>query len=135
MKTGSFFLVITAFALLAQPVIASPKSINVKIAALNGSGETGTAKLTQTDAGVQVDVNIKGAPADAQPTHVHAGSACANINPAPEYPVKDLVDGKSSTVIPNIKLADIADGKHAINIHKSAADLPTYVACGVIPAK
>ncbi|HEV7180812.1 MAG TPA: CHRD domain-containing protein [Candidatus Baltobacteraceae bacterium] len=110
---------------------ATPKAVTVTMKALNDSGETGTATLTQETRGVQVVVTLKGAPATAQPTHIHAGN-CDNINKAPEYALRDTVDGKSTTLVKGIKLSDLMSGKYAINVHKSANDLPTYVSCGNI---
>jgi len=42
-----------------------------------------------------------------------------------------VVDGKSSTVVP-VGLESLTGGKMAINVHKSADDLKTYVSCGDI---
>ena len=119
-------------ALLSSAAIAAdPASVTVQIKTLNNSGEHGTAVLTQESDGVKVVISLEGAPKDAQPTHIHAGS-CANISKAPEYPLSNTVDGKSTSVVPGIKLADLTSEAHAINVHKSATDLGTYVACGTI---
>jgi len=32
-------------------------------------------------------------------------------------------------------LADIQDGNHAVNVHKSAQEIGVYVMCGTIPKK
>jgi hypothetical protein len=100
--------------------------------ALNKSGESGTATLTQVGNGVKVDITIKGAPAADQPTHIHPGT-CAKLNPAPEAPLTPLSNGRSVTVLSGKKLSQFAGGKFSINIHKSTNDLKTYVSCGVIP--
>lgn len=110
---------------------ADPSSVTIQIKALNNSGEHGTAVLTQESNGVKVVISLDGAPKDAQPTHIHAGT-CANISKAPEYPLSSVVDGKSTSVVPGVTLADLTAGAHAINIHKSATELGTYVACGTI---
>ena len=112
-------------------VSAASDTVSVKMTALNASGETGTAVLTQEDEGVQVVVELKDAPKGAQPTHIHAGT-CANINKAPEYALRDTVDGKSTSLVKGVKLSDLTSGKYAINVHKSADDLGTYVSCGDI---
>ncbi|HEY4442260.1 MAG TPA: hypothetical protein VGN14_17500 [Candidatus Elarobacter sp.] len=100
----------------------------VQIKPLNGSGESGTATLTDTKAGLKVVVAITGAPADAQPAHIHKGS-CAKLDPKPWYPLSNVVGGKSTTVVKGVTIAQIA-GKSAINVHKSTTDIATYVACG-----
>lgn len=131
MKTLFSFL---AAALLAATVAqaAAPQTVTVKMNALNKSGESGTATLTQVGNGVKVDVTIKGAPATDQPTHIHPGT-CAKLNPAPEAPLTPLSNGRSVTVLAGKKLSQFTGGKFAINVHKSANDLKTYVSCGVIP--
>jgi Cu/Zn superoxide dismutase len=110
---------------------AAPTAVTVKMNALNNSGETGTATLTQLPNGVKVTVNIKGAPAAAQPTHIHSGT-CTKLNPAPEAPLSPLTGGKSVTVLSGKKLSDFTGGKFSINVHKSSNDLATYVSCGAI---
>lgn len=121
-------------ALLATSAVsyaAAPQTITVAMQALNKSGETGTATLTQLPNGVKVVVSIKGAPATSQPTHIHAGT-CTKLNPAPEAPLTPLTGGKSVTVLTGKKLSDFTGGKYSVNIHKSSNDLATYVSCGVI---
>lgn len=109
-----------------------PASVTVPITAQNGSGETGSAKLVQTGSNVTVTLAITGGGSDPQPAHIHPGT-CAKLDPAPKYPLTSVVDGKSVTVVKDLKLSDIQTGAFAINVHKSAADLKTYVACGTIP--
>lgn len=110
---------------------AMSSSVTVKLHAQNSSGENGTAMLTQTAKGVQVVVNLTGAPAAAQPAHIHPGT-CMNLNPAPKYPLQNVVNGKSTTMLAGVKLSDLQGGKFAINVHKSTTDLKTYVSCGDI---
>jgi len=70
------------------------------------------------------------APKDVpQPTHIHIGT-CGNINKAPEYPLRNTVNGAATTVVPGVKLSDLMAGKYAVNVHKSGDDLGTYVSCG-----
>ncbi len=121
-------------AALCAPAIAfaAPDTLTIPMKALNDSGETGTAVLTQQDDGVHVAVTLKNAPKDtAQPTHIHIGT-CGNINKAPEYGLVNTVDGKGESVVKGVKLSDLTAGKYAINIHKSGDDLGTYVSCGDI---
>jgi Cu/Zn superoxide dismutase len=110
---------------------AAPQTITVQMKALNHSGETGTATLTQEAKGVKVTVDIKGAPAASQPTHIHPGT-CTKLNPAPEAPLSPLDNGKSVTMLSGKKLSDFTGGKFSINVHKSSNDLKTYVSCGEI---
>lgn len=110
---------------------AATTAVTVDMKALNGSGETGTATLTQESDGVKVVVSLKNAPADAQPTHIHIGT-CGNISKAPEYALVSLQNGSSTSVVKGVSLADLLKGHYAINVHKSASDLGTYVSCGDI---
>jgi hypothetical protein len=121
-------------ALLATSAVsyaATPNTITVPMQAENKSGESGTATLTQTAKGLHIVVDVKNAPSAAQPTHIHPGT-CTKLNPAPEYPLTSLTNGKSVTDLPGKKLSDLTGGKFSINVHKSANDLSTYVSCGLI---
>jgi hypothetical protein len=106
------------------------KSVNVRIHAQNKSGESGSAKLTPEGADkTRVEISLKGGPSGTpQPAHIHEGS-CAKLDPKPKYGLENVVDGKSTTVVP--VGIDAVRGM-AINVHKSAQDLKTYVACGDI---
>jgi len=119
--------------LTAAPAFAATSTLTIPLAALNGSGETGTAVLTQTPDGVQVVVTLKGGPAAAQPMHVHAGT-CAKINAAPEWPLTSVTDGKSTSVVKGVTIDQMLKTPYAINVHKSTSDLADYVACGNIVA-
>ena len=108
----------------------SAKAVTVRMHAQNKSGESGTAKLTPMGADkTQVVISLKGAPKGTpQPAHIHEGS-CAKLDPKPKYGLENVVDGKSSTVVP--QGIDAVRGM-AINVHKSADDIKTYVSCGDI---
>jgi hypothetical protein len=47
--------------------------------------------------------------------------------------LNDVTNGKSDTTV-NASLVSLMNGNSAINVHKSATDIQTYVACGDIPA-
>jgi Cu/Zn superoxide dismutase len=108
----------------------SAKSVNVRMHAQNKSGESGSAKLTPEGADkTRVEISLKGGPKGTpQPAHIHEGS-CAKLDPKPKYGLENVVDGKSTTVVP--QGIDAVRGM-AINVHKSADDLKTYVSCGDI---
>ncbi len=116
----------------AQSASASATLITVTMNAQNGSGETGTANLEQTGSDVTVTLAITGGGSDPQPAHIHPGT-CAKLDPAPKYPLSNVVGGKSVTVLKGMKLTDLETGAFAINVHKSTSDLKDYVACGDIP--
>jgi hypothetical protein len=108
------------------------KSVNVRIHAQNKSGESGSAKLTPEGADkTRVEISLKGAPSGTpQPAHIHEGT-CAKLDPKPKWGLENVVDGKSSTEVP-VGLDELRKGTYAINMHKSAEDLKTYVSCGNI---
>jgi len=116
---------VTSFALAAD-------SATAKLAAQNSSGETGTATLTKAGANqTKVVLDVKGAPAGAsQPVHIHKGT-CDKLDPKPSYPLSPVVNGKSETTV-NASLDSLEKGGYAINGHKSAQDVATYVFCGPI---
>ena len=128
-------LAATSSLALAQEKKASKKgakSVSVKMGAQNKSGETGTARLTAEGADqTRVEISLKGGPKGVdQPAHIHEGS-CAKLDPKPKQGLENVVDGKSSTVVP-MSLADLQKGGLAINVHKSKEDIKTYVSCGDI---
>ncbi|HTZ55644.1 MAG TPA: CHRD domain-containing protein [Candidatus Acidoferrum sp.] len=120
--------------LAATASAATPTTITIKMVAQNDSGENGTAVLTQVDDGTRVEVKLDGTPKDvAQPTHIHVGN-CGHINKAPEYPLTSTTNGAGVSTVKGVQLADLLKGTYAINVHKSASELGTYVSCGNIAA-
>jgi hypothetical protein len=96
--------------------------------AQNGSGEHGTVALKPRGSKTVVEIHLLGAPATAQPAHIHSGT-CSHLNPAPKYPLTSVVDGISETTV-NAPISVLTAGNLAVNVHQSAADLKHYVACG-----
>jgi hypothetical protein len=80
----------------------------------------------------------------AHPAHIHSGS-CAELGEV-VFPLTDVAlpagemmgaDGGhpveiSDTNLPDVPLQTILDGDHAVNIHLSADEIGTYIACGNI---
>ncbi|HUP27599.1 MAG TPA: hypothetical protein VM409_04120 [Chloroflexia bacterium] len=96
----------------------------------NNSGESGKATLTDMGNGkIKVVLDLNNGTADPQPAHIHKGS-CANLDPTPLIPLNNVVNGKSETEV-EATMAMLTSG-HAINVHKSATDIPTYVSCADI---
>jgi hypothetical protein len=130
MKQHSLYGLCAALAFaIAGPALGQDKPVTVKLSAQNASGENGTATLTPQGDKTQVVIKLTGAPdATPQPAHIHDGS-CAKLDPKPRVPLQNVVGGNSTTTV-DMKLADIMSKGGAINVHKSAADVKTYVACG-----
>jgi hypothetical protein len=125
---------LTALALVpARPSSAQARVVRITLIDENGSGEDGSAQLTdQGDGTTKVELLMLNAPDGAvQPAHIHKGS-CATLDPAPAYPLNNIVEGKSTTVV-KVTLAELTSAKYAINVHKSAAEAAVYVSCGNLP--
>lgn len=76
----------------------------------------------------------------AHPAHIHQGT-CANLDPNPQYPLNNVtaaapdapfgaVEVSNTTV--DVTLDELLASPHAINVHRSAEDIQTYIACGDI---
>jgi hypothetical protein len=122
----------TALPLLGVASLAADTTAGSKVYALtaqNGSGENGTVALTPRGAKTLVVVQLTSAPGTTpQPAHVHVGP-CAKLDPAPKYPLSSAIDGVSVTTL-DVPIATLTDGTFAVNVHKSADDIKTYVSCG-----
>lgn len=141
MKFIHFAMAVAAAAALTAPAFATSNSklnaqnmhsstaLNINMGAQNGSKEDGMASVKDVSGGVLVKIALKNASANAQPAHIHKGT-CAKLDPAPWKPLSNVVGGKSTTTVPGITVADLKSGHYAINVHKSASDLKTYVSCG-----
>jgi len=105
----------------------------VKMGAQSGSGQNGSATIVTKGTGIVVTVTVSNEPKGAsEPAHIHAGT-CAKLNPAPWKPLSNVVNGVSITTVAGVTTAQLTGKtKYAINVHKSAADLKTYVSCGGI---
>ena len=136
MKSPSVILAALIFLAAAQiaPAGAATSTLTVTLNQQNGSGETGTATLTQQGSDVKVVIALKGAPATTpQPAHIHDGT-CADLKGV-AYALTNVVGGSSTTVVKGVTVDKLLAGTNAINVHASAEDLGKYVACGNIVAK
>jgi len=134
MKQRTAFGACAALACIAaSAALAQGKPVTVNLMPQNASGESGTVTLTPQGDKTQVVIKLAGAPSDVQqPAHIHDGS-CASLDPKPRVPLQNVVSGSSTTTL-DMKLDDIVSKGGAVNVHKSAADVKTYVACGDIKA-
>ena len=99
----------------------------------NDSGESGSAVLTEKDGKVTVSLDMTGFPAGVpQPAHIHVGS-CPDVG-AVAYPLTNVVDGKSETVLDTTFAKLDAKEPLAINVHKSVPESKVYVSCGNLGA-
>lgn len=122
---------LAVFGVVSFPAYAA--SSTVTMAAQNDSGQNGTVMLEDMGGGMtKVTVNISNGSDTPQPAHIHEGT-CANLNPKPKWPLSNVVNGKSETMV-DAPLAEIANGEYAVNVHKSAAEASVYTSCGNIEA-
>jgi hypothetical protein len=128
---------LSAALLVAGSVSAQASTVTVTmgpaVGPAGGGDQTGTVTLTDMGAQTQVVVDIDPSPDGAaveQPAHIHA-STCSAIG-AVEYPLTNVVNGQSTTVVA-VSLATLQAGTFSINVHKSGAEIGVYTSCGDIP--
>ncbi len=112
------------------PASAATSTLTVKLSAQNGSGENGTATLTQAGSDVKVVIAIPNGPAGPQPAHIHDGTCAGILGVA--YPLTNVAAGNSTTTVKGVTIDQLLAGKYAINVHESTSNLGKYVACGAI---
>ena len=125
-------LIVGALALLAGCGSGNGDEATVSLAEQNGSGQPGEVVLSRVDdSTTRVEISIGSPPGnDPQPAHIHKGS-CEDLDPNPAYGLENVVDGSSSSEV-EVSLDELRDGAFAVNVHKSAAEVDVYVACGNI---
>jgi plastocyanin len=95
--------------------------------------------------GAAQDATPTAGSAHAHPAHIHVGT-CDALDPNPTFPLTDVAlasgasgdesDGASaipverSMTMVDASLEDLRTGGYAINVHQSAEDIGTYIACG-----
>jgi subtilisin family serine protease len=118
------------------PIVLMNHAFNPETTAVMGAvgegGTAGTVTLTQRGTKLVVALDLPGASTDApHPAHIHTGS-CA----APGGIYKDLSpveNGISVTWLDGVTLAEVLDGTHYVNVHKSAAEMGVAISCGDLP--
>jgi len=101
------------------------------LAIQNNSGISGRADLTDNGNNTTtVKVTVSGQPAgNVAPAHIHVGT-CDTLG-AIKYPLTNIENNTSTTIV-NASLTTITAEAVAINLHKSAAEVAVYTACGNI---
>jgi plastocyanin len=95
--------------------------------------------------GAAQDGTPTGGSGQAHPAHIHLGT-CDALDPNPTFPLTDVAlapdasgdEADGATAIPverslttvDATVEDLRTGDYAINIHQSADDIGTYIACG-----
>ena len=114
--------------LLDEAEEALEDALTLDLQEQNNSGITGTVAFTPTSDGkVEVEIELDNSGAGPHPAHVHPGS-CADLDPAPKWPLNNVVDGKSKTTI-DAELSELTAQEYAVNVHDSPENADLYVAC------
>lgn len=110
----------------------SEGEVEIGLSQQSGSAQSGKATLAEVgDGKTRVEIDMTpGQGQETQPAHIHRGD-CARLEKQPEYPLESVKDGRSTTEV-NASLEELIGGGYAINVHKSDAEIETYVACGEI---
>ena len=125
-----------------------PTSQTLQLTPSRDSGVSGTATLTDTNGGVQVQLTLQGLPPDGAEhlAHIHSDATCADDRADKggpvEYPLESVTaqpdgTGSSTTLIPDVTLAQLFDGtKRYINVHaeQSGSGTPPGIACADFPS-
>ena len=127
-----FAVISVTFLAIATASAETAKTIVVPIGALNGTAESGSATLRAMGNQTEVVVQLANAPSEKQPAHFHIGT-CDKYQPRPLYPLKDLVNGQSTTIL-DVPLDQLTAGNLILNVHKSYSDIATQAACGIAKA-
>ena len=112
----------------SAPLIVE-RVVEVTLAELNGSGQTGTATLTSR--GDTVTVVVDATAGISELNHIHSGQ-CGDTLGGADYGLTKTNGGPTTTVV-NATMKDILDGDHAINLHQ-AGNPGTYTSCGNLPS-
>lgn len=131
-RLASLFITAGVLCAAVLPASAAHPDVTIKMHAQNGSGEWGTATLTDLGGQTRVVIALQHENTTGnQPAHIHMGP-CAKLNPAPKYLLKNVILGHSNTTI-DVPIAKLLGAHMAVNVHESAKNLGRYVSCGDIP--
>ena len=104
------------------------EQMTVTLLEQNRSRQAGIATITEMGAKTRVQIRLAGATGSAEPAHIHIGK-CPTPG-AVRYPLSDVVAGMSDTMI-DVTFSQLKEMLPlAINVHKSKAEIQSYVACG-----
>lgn len=110
------------------------QGFTMDLASLTEASQSGMVVITETDGKLKIAIDMVSGPKDVpQPAHIHIGK-CPGIGEI-KYPLENVVNGKSETMLEATLDQLFSELPLAINVHKSEKDLKTYVSCGDIPEK
>ena len=124
---GFVAIIVMGVLVLAACVAPTSAPRTITLRTLNDSGVTGTVSFSDLGGKTGVEVHVNTAGNLDMPAHIHPGT-CDNLTPQPKFPLENVKDGVSKTVVP-VPIDELFAGNLAVNIHKSNDDLKTYTAC------
>jgi hypothetical protein len=130
LKWGSLGVAVAVAALaVAAGCGGGTNTMSVQLGEQAGSGQSGTATLSAQGSKTRVAIELSNPAAGPQPSHIHQGT-CENPNPQPSFALSNVVNGRAETTV-DASLDELqGDGDYYVNVHKSAAEIETVVACG-----
>ena len=107
---------------------------SASLSAVSSAGVSGSAEAQSVAVGTGVRISLTGAQPDGHhPWHVHRGQCGDNgpiVGNAGDYPALHVgSDGRASATA-TISVALVEETPYYVNVHRSAADLGTIIACG-----
>jgi hypothetical protein len=114
-----------------EAAVAGDTALSLELTEQNGSGQSGTAKLTPVgDERTKIVMELSNPPAVPQPAHVHPGP-CDDLGD-PVAALANVVRGRSETTVP-LSFAELRRGDLVVHAHKSEREYSISVACAPIP--
>ena len=105
--------------------------LTVELHEENGSGQSGTATLTEAgDGRTKVAVELSNPPDEPQPSHIHPGP-CGDLDD-PVAGLESVEGGRAETTVA-MSLDELRQGGLVVHAHKSETEYDVSVACGEIP--
>jgi hypothetical protein len=133
---GVLFLVLATIGVASAQ---SAPSVTIQMQATGGSKVTGTAVLTQSGNGVEVNVKLSGFdPSTKHDGHIHVGSCAAQggvVVPLDSITADASGAGSADTTESTLTFAQVTDGKHYVQYHISSNPPGNPVSCADIPAQ
>jgi Cu/Zn superoxide dismutase len=117
--------IVGAFLATALPVLAqiapgdSGAGVQRGVQQLNQSGQVGTLTVFNGGGSSRVVLSIQGEPPGRiEAAHIHRGKGCGpgQIDPAPVYPLNNVIRGRSATTV-NASEDKLLSGNYVIIIH------------------
>jgi hypothetical protein len=130
---SAFLLLITTALASAQEAEVTPPPdaprLSLTFTELNDSGVSGVATLYGDGDQTIVEITVTDAGPN-HPAHIHKGT-CDDLDPNPAYPLENVIDGKSISVV-DASLEELLTGGYSIDLHMSVNELGTLVVCAPI---